>query len=113
MQSVKGLAGRDVKEDLVMSRIHTLTRDEIGKIPEQPGVWVLYKNGLAIVVEVEGGSLRKRLLHWIGRTDATDFSVEGLELRSHSDREDLADNLRKRFGLGKQAREPIGFSRPA
>jgi|CZLA01.1.fsa_nt_gi hypothetical protein len=39
-----------------------LTEEEIFKIPEQPGVFVLYAGGLPILAEAEEGSLRKRLL---------------------------------------------------
>ena len=91
-----------------------LIESEIVKIAEQAGVLVLYKRGLPIVVEVEEGSLRKRLLRCREQyPDATDFSVGGLEYAHHSDRRDFAENERRRLGLARQAREPIGFSRPA
>jgi hypothetical protein len=96
-----------------MSQLRLLTRDEVNKIDDKPGVLVLYKNELAIFVEAESGGLRKRLLHHIDHREATSFSVEGLELESHRDREERADNLRKRFGLAKPERKPIGFSRTA
>jgi hypothetical protein len=96
-----------------MTNERPLTDEEIFKIPERPGVFVLYAAGLPILVEAEEGNLRKRLLRCREQyPDATDFSIEGLQAYC-GDRADLAENVRKRLGLARQAREPIGFSRPA
>jgi hypothetical protein len=63
-----------------MTNERPLTEEEVFKIPEQPGVFVLYAGGLPILVEAEEGSLRKRLLRCREQyPDATDFSIEGLQ----------------------------------
>jgi len=79
-----------------LSRVHRLVESEIRQFREQSAVYILYRKGKAPEVQVEEGSVMKRLLRCKDQyPDATHFRVGGLRFTHHRDRAEFAENVRK------------------